>query len=58
MSSVGQFRFDVSAQGSGNGGTVTADFLGDVTLDTSGIVGTAGGAGGGATVRSNGNITV
>ncbi|MBX9951717.1 MAG: hypothetical protein K2Y39_21280 [Candidatus Obscuribacterales bacterium] len=58
VSSTGNFILDVSALGSGSGGTATATFAGDVTIDSNGIKGTGGDDGGGAIVSADGNITV
>lgn len=58
VSSAGLYSFDVSAPGSGTGGTVDAFFRGNVSLGAGGVVGTGGGGGGGLVVRSDGNVTV
>lgn len=58
VSSTGQFKFDVSAQGAGSGGSVVGLFGGDVTIDTNGIMGTGAANGGAADIRANGNVSV
>ncbi len=53
----GDFTFNASAPGSGNGGLITANFGGDVALSSGGIIGSGGGNGGSAVINANGNIT-
>jgi hypothetical protein len=53
----GQYTFDVSSQGTGNGGIVQGTFGGDVTLAAGSVV--ANGTGGTSVgIQSDGNITV
>ncbi|PZM79025.1 MAG: hypothetical protein DKT66_21295 [Candidatus Melainabacteria bacterium] len=57
ISNTGQYAFNVGTTGSGEGGTLTASFAGDVSISTGGVV--ADGSGGTtATIVSAGNIAV
>ncbi len=58
VSDSGNIAFDVSGGATGNSGQLNAQFAGDVSIGTNGLVGTSGGNGGEVHVSSAGNITV